>query len=104
MRFRAGSSESGLSTTHPRRQRGLRRKLVVAAAALATALPIVTACGSGYTPRVINIYPPADGASFIDKVGQKCSAESDGAYQIVTTPLPKSADDQRLQLARRQAA
>ncbi|MGK2380879.1 MULTISPECIES: ABC transporter substrate-binding protein [Gordonia] len=103
MRFRAGSSESGLSTTHLRRQRGLRRKLVVAAAALATALPIVTACGSGYTPRVINIYPPADGASFIDKVGQKCSAESDGAYQIVTTPLPKSADDQRLQLARRLA-
>lgn len=76
---------------------------MVAAAALATALPIVTACGSGYTPRVINIYPPADGASFIDKVGQKCSQESNGAYTIVTTPLPKAADDQRLQLARRLA-
>ncbi|WP_419220845.1 extracellular solute-binding protein [Gordonia sp. CPCC 206044] len=76
---------------------------MVAAAALATALPIVTACGSGYTPRVINIYPPADGASFIDKVGQKCTAESGGEYKIVTTPLPKSADDQRLQLARRLA-
>ncbi|MGV9713466.1 ABC transporter substrate-binding protein [Gordonia sp. NPDC003424] len=76
---------------------------MVATAALATALPIVTACGSGYTPRVINIYPPADGASFIDKVGQKCSQESNGAYTIVTIPLPKSADDQRLQLARRLA-
>ncbi|ROZ88877.1 extracellular solute-binding protein [Gordonia sp. OPL2] len=81
----------------------MRRKVVVAAAALVAALPIVTACGSGYTPRVLNIYPPADGATFIDKVGQKCSADSDGAYKIVTTPLPKSADDQRLQLARRLA-
>lgn len=81
----------------------MRRKMVVAAAAVATALPIVTACGSGYTPRVINIYPPADGASFIDKVGQKCSQESNGEYRIVTIPLPKAADDQRLQLARRLA-
>ncbi|MEE4022510.1 extracellular solute-binding protein [Gordonia sp. PKS22-38] len=76
---------------------------MIAAAALATALPIVTACGSGYTPRVINIYPPADGASFIESVGEQCTEQSNGAYRIVTTPLPKSADDQRLQLARRLA-
>lgn len=70
---------------------------------MATALPIVSACSSGYEPGVINIYPPADGASFIEKVGDKCSQESGGKYRIVTTPLPKSADDQRLQLARRLA-
>ncbi len=97
MRFRAGSSEFGRSP------RGRKRKVAAAVAAIAVALPIVSACGSGYTPRVINIYPPADGAAFIDKVGQKCSAESNGEYTIVTTPLPKSADDQRLQLARRLA-
>ncbi|GAC70770.1 putative ABC transporter substrate-binding protein [Gordonia soli NBRC 108243] len=75
----------------------------MAAAAIGVAIPLVSACGSGYTPRTLNIYPPADGASFIDKVGKQCTADSNGEYKIVTTPLPKAADDQRLQLARRLA-
>lgn len=107
MRFWSGSSRpdqiDDQATDFGRRRTGATRRVAIAAAALATALPLVTACGSGYTPKTLNIYPPADGASFIEKVGDKCSAESDGAYRIVTTPLPKSADDQRLQLARRLA-
>ena len=82
---------------------GVRHKVVIAAAALATALPLMTACSSGYTPKVLNMYPPADGAASIATMGEKCSAASNGEYKIVTTPLPKAADDQRLQLARRLA-
>ncbi|MFW0790933.1 extracellular solute-binding protein [Gordonia sp. CPCC 205333] len=84
-------------------QRRLRTKLVIAAAAFGIAIPGVAACGSGYQAGVINVYPPADGASEIAKIAEKCSAGSGGAYRIVSTPLPKSADDQRLQLARRLA-
>lgn len=84
-------------------QRRLLKRMVIAAAALTVAVPTVAACGSGYEAGVINIYPPADGASEIAKVAEKCSADSGGAYRIVSTPLPKSADDQRLQLARRLA-
>ena len=64
-------------------------------------LPIVSACGSGHEPGVLNLYPPADGAGSIKSMGDKCSQESGGKYRIVTTALPKAADDQRLQLARR---
>ncbi|MFT4041863.1 MAG: extracellular solute-binding protein [Gordonia sp. (in: high G+C Gram-positive bacteria)] len=66
-----------------------------------TAIPIVSACGAGYTPKVLHLYPPADGANSLSTMADKCSQESGGAYRIITTPLPKAADDQRLQLARR---
>jgi multiple sugar transport system substrate-binding protein len=82
---------------------GIRGKAVIAGAALATVLPIMTACGSGYEEGVLNLYPPADGADSIKVQADRCSQESGGRYRIVTTPLPKGADDQRLQLARRLA-
>ncbi|MBJ7290319.1 extracellular solute-binding protein [Williamsia sp.] len=74
---------------------------MVAAIAAAVVIPGVSACGSGYTTGTLNAYAPADGATFIDQVGKKCSAASNGEYNIVTHALPKAADDQRLQLARR---
>lgn len=83
------------------RSRRMSVKAAVAAAALVTVLPIVSACGSGHEPGVLNLYPPADGAGSIKSMGDKCSQESGGKYRIVTTALPKAADDQRLQLARR---
>ncbi|MCH5643664.1 MULTISPECIES: extracellular solute-binding protein [unclassified Gordonia (in: high G+C Gram-positive bacteria)] len=79
------------------------RKATVAVAALAAALPIISACGDSYSPGVINFYSPADGASTFAKIGDRCSSESGGEYKVVTTVLPKNADDQRLQLARRLA-
>ncbi|KAF0968707.1 MULTISPECIES: extracellular solute-binding protein [Gordonia] len=81
----------------------VRRKVLAAAVAAAAALPVLSACGSGYEAGVLNFYPPADGADTFAAIGDKCSAESNGEYKIVTTPLPKGADDQRLQLARRLA-
>lgn len=75
----------------------------MAALAAALAAPAVTACGSGYSAGTINVYSPPDNASLIDAVGKDCSARSGGAYRVVTHKLPRSADDQRLQLARRLA-
>lgn len=84
--------------------RGRRmRRWGVAAAASVAIIPSVSACGSSSGDHTLNIYPPADGASFIEQVGDKCSADSHGEYVIKTHPLPKAADDQRLQLARRLA-
>ncbi|MFT4126396.1 MAG: extracellular solute-binding protein [Gordonia sp. (in: high G+C Gram-positive bacteria)] len=82
---------------------GWRCRALAAAAALATTIPIISACGSGYTAGVIHLYQPADGADSVAVQAAKCSAESGGKYRIEVTALPKGADDQRLQLARRLA-
>ncbi|GAA1481836.1 ABC transporter substrate-binding protein [Gordonia sinesedis] len=77
--------------------------MIVAAAATAVALPLVAACGSGAEAGVLNLYPFPDGGASVKAQADKCSQESNGRYRIVTTLLPKAADDQRLQLARRLA-
>ncbi|MCR5980043.1 extracellular solute-binding protein [Gordonia jinghuaiqii] len=64
---------------------------------------MMSACSSGYEAGVLNFYPPADGADTFAEIADKCSADSGGAFKVLTTPLPKGADDQRLQLARRLA-
>lgn len=101
---RPGSAgRSGSGPKNSRTTSRVRRKVVAAAVAAAAILPVVSACGAGYEAGVLNFYPPADGADTFAAIGDKCSAESGGAYKVVTTPLPKGADDQRLQLARRLA-
>lgn len=79
------------------------KKFGLSCAAVAVALPVLSACSSGSTPGTINVYAPADGASFIEQAGDTCTANSNGEYKIKTFALPKAADDQRLQLARRLA-
>ncbi|MGC4934603.1 extracellular solute-binding protein [Gordonia sp. DT30] len=95
--------DPGEGTRNRKASLGIRGKAVIVAAAFAAMLPIVTACGSGYQEGVLNLYPPADGADSVKIQADRCSQESGGQYRIVTTPLPKAADDQRLQLARRLA-
>lgn len=72
---------------------------VVAAAAAVT--PLLASCGSSYEAGVINIYAPKDGFDQITTVAATCTAASGGEYRIATHQLPKEADMQRLQLARR---
>ena len=79
------------------------KKLGISCAAVAVALPVLSACSSGSTPGTLNVYAPADGASFIKQAAETCAANSKGEYKINTFALPKAADDQRLQLARRLA-
>lgn len=86
-----------------RRRRRLRTRLAAAAATTVVLAPALVACSAGYTQGVINIYAPADGAGEITARAAICSKESGGEYEAKVTVLPKDADGQRLQLARRLA-
>jgi len=66
-----------------------------------TAGAAVSACGSGSNTLVISFYTPAtDGATF-SEVAQRCTEQSGGRFAIAHVSLPRSPDEQRLQLARR---
>ncbi|HYZ22427.1 MAG TPA: extracellular solute-binding protein, partial [Rhodopila sp.] len=69
-------------------------------AALTTA-STVAACGSAGGGLVINYYTPANEAQTFTAVAKRCNEEPNGRFTIHQVSLPKGADDQRLQLARR---
>jgi multiple sugar transport system substrate-binding protein len=87
---------------HPHRRR-VRARVLAAGAAFALLAPL-TACGSdgaGGTP-VLNLYqfPVEKMQDVIDT----CNQQANGAYKIVYQVLPRTADDQRVQMVRRLAA
>jgi multiple sugar transport system substrate-binding protein len=89
---------------HPTSRRALRRPVVAGACAVLAAAAIA-GCSSGATgPPVLNFYGPADGATQYSAAAEDCTAASGGRYSVVYQSLPKAADDQRLQLARRLVA
>ncbi|MDM7489808.1 ABC transporter substrate-binding protein [Rhodococcus sp. GXMU-t2271] len=81
------------------RRRSVRVGLVGAAAVLA--LSSVAACGSESGGTVLSFYTAADGAEQYAAAAANCTAAAGGRYTIEQRTLPKGADDQRLQLARR---
>ncbi|WP_416349022.1 extracellular solute-binding protein [Mycobacterium xenopi] len=72
----------------------------VALAALTTAL-LPLACGQGNGGPVISLYTPADDSGTYTAIAKRCTAQFGGRFAIQQISLPRSADDQRLQLARR---
>src|SRR5258705_7719968 len=62
---------------------------------------MLTACGSGGGGIVVNYYPPANEMATFTAVAKRCNEELGGRFTIQQVSLPKGADDQRLQLARR---
>src|SRR5215212_7185229 len=77
------------------------RRLGAAALAALTTASVVTACGSGGGGIVINYYTPANEADTFTAVAKRCNDELAGRFKIQQISLPKEADAQRLQLARR---
>jgi multiple sugar transport system substrate-binding protein len=77
------------------------RRLGAAALAALTTASTVVACGSGGGGIVINYYTPANEAQTFTAVAKRCNEELSGRFTIQQVSLPKGADDQRLQLARR---
>jgi multiple sugar transport system substrate-binding protein len=69
-------------------------------AAMAAA-SVVSACGSSGGGVVINYYTPASEMATFTAVSKRCNEELGGRFRIQQISLPKAADDQRLQLARR---
>ncbi|QHN19795.1 extracellular solute-binding protein [Gordonia amarae] len=72
------------------------------AASVAVGIPLA-ACGSGHETGTINIYTNADAGAITKTASAACTKESGGKYKLKVHILPKAADDQRLQLARRLA-
>jgi multiple sugar transport system substrate-binding protein len=77
------------------------RRLRVAVLTALTTASMVTACGSGSGGTVINFYTPASEMATFTAVADRCNQQLDGRFTIKQVTLPKAADDQRLQLARR---
>ena len=85
-----------------RRGRAVRLS-AVALATLCTA-SAVSACGPGDNARVISLFTPASGAATFTAVAKRCTDQLGGGFTIQQFSLPRSSDDQRLQLARRLSA
>src|SRR5262249_3894387 len=110
-------ADSDGRTVLPRRGRGPRgrgafqrrsrsRRLGASAIGVlmaSTALAACTSSGAATVPT-LNFYSFNDPSRAGPTPGTNCSKQSGGKYTISYNKLPKSADDQRLQLARRLAA
>lgn len=79
---------------------GARRLGAALLAALMTA-STVAACGSDSDGIVINYYTPANEAQTFTAVANRCNEQFGDRFTVRQVSLPKGADDQRLQLARR---
>ncbi|WKG06699.1 ABC transporter substrate-binding protein [Mycolicibacterium sp. HK-90] len=77
------------------------RRLCAAAVAALTIASVVSACGEADDGIVINYYTPANEMATFTAVANRCNAEFGDRFTVKQISLPKGADDQRLQLARR---
>ena len=77
------------------------RRLCAAGLAALTTASVVTSCGSDGGGMVINYYTPANEMATFTAVAKRCNEQLGGRFTIQQVSLPKGADDQRLQLARR---
>lgn len=76
-------------------------RLLAAAVAALTTASTISACGSGGGGNVINLYTSANELATFGALAQRCTEQLDNGFTIRQISLPKSADEQRLQLARR---
>lgn len=84
------------------RKPGLRVRRVTAAAGCALTIVPLSGCGSGGdNSGVVSLYVPASETATFAAVAKRCNEELGGRFRIEQFSLPKGADDQRLQLARR---
>jgi len=77
------------------------RRTTAAALVVLTASSAVSACDSGGSGQVVSLYTAAGDAATFTAVADRCNSELGGRFRIQQFSLPKGADDQRLQLARR---
>jgi multiple sugar transport system substrate-binding protein len=106
-------ADSGGRTVSRPQRRGILRRVPrlrlfgAGVTGLALASTALAACGTSSAatgPVTLNFYQPDDPSGAIATAAKNCSAASGGKYTISYNKLPKAADDQRLQMARRMAA
>lgn len=61
----------------------------------------LSGCASASDDRVVSLYTPASETATFTAVANRCNSQLGGKFTIEQRSLPKGADDQRLQLARR---
>jgi multiple sugar transport system substrate-binding protein len=79
----------------------VRARQLWAAALAALTTASVVSCSSDGGGDVINFYTPASEMATFTAVAKRCNEALNGRFTIKQVTLPKGADDQRLQLARR---
>jgi multiple sugar transport system substrate-binding protein len=62
---------------------------------------VLSACGSGPSGLVINLYTPAIDAATFTEAARRCNEQFAGRFTIQHVSLPRSPDGQRVQYARR---
>ena len=77
------------------------RRVAAAALTAISAASLASACGTADDGRVVSLYTAAGESATFTAVAKRCTEQFDGRFRIQQFSLPKGADDQRLQLARR---
>lgn len=80
---------------------GHARRLGALALATLTAASVLSSCGSADHGVVISVYTPASDTATFSELARRCTDQFGGRFTVRQFSLPRSADDQRLQLARR---
>lgn len=80
---------------------GRAQRVGVGVLASLTVASVVSACGSGLDSQTVSLYTPASETATFTAVAKRCNEQFGGRFRIQQVSLPKGADDQRLQLARR---
>ncbi|MBO0866095.1 MAG: extracellular solute-binding protein [Mycobacterium sp.] len=78
-----------------------RARRLGAAALAALTISVLSSCGSADHGVVISVYTPANETATFTAIARRCTDKLGGRFTIRQFSLPRSADDQRLQLARR---
>ncbi|MCV7192116.1 extracellular solute-binding protein [Mycolicibacterium brumae] len=78
-----------------------RRRAGACALAAVTVASTLSGCASGDDGLVISFYTPASETATFTAVANRCNEEFGDRFTLRQMALPKGADDQRLQLARR---
>lgn len=81
--------------------RGRGYRLAALLAAVLLAVLAVAGCAPVATGTTISFYTPANDAATFATIARTCTEQAGGRYSVRQVSLPRSADDQRLQLARR---
>lgn len=85
-------------------RRGRIRRLGAAALTALTVASAGSACGSdgqAVGGPVISVYTPANDTATFRVIARRCTEQAGGRFTVRQFSLPRAADDQRLQLARR---
>jgi multiple sugar transport system substrate-binding protein len=77
------------------------RRAAAAVLTAVTAASLASACGTADDGRVVSLYTAAGETATFTAVAKRCTEQFGGRFRIQQFSLPKGADDQRLQLARR---